>query len=534
VIVGIVDSHPDIYHVDFRNNDSSGGDNLGSTRLLFYWNQFLSASGTESAPPTAPALPGFTPASGTSYGVEYSQANINAELNAFSPAGSASPNPAYQLVRHPYSSVPIDAHGTHVMGCAAGNGRSGNVGAAPGADLIYVELAGTNGYIHADQTTLADAFAYIFARATALGQPCVINRSGSDNMGPHDGSTLGEQFLDNLLLVSGRAITFAAGNTDNQNSHTSGTVTQGNTTTLNLNYFTADANFDGINDLPRRNDQIEIWYDGHDAFGCTLTLPGGTSIGPIAPGNTSAVTNLPNGNTVQIVHGQNDPRNGDNVITIFIGNVSGTNTIPLGNWSIQLSGTTVINGNFAAWVERNNRRLRSWGTPVAGSMTIATPATSLRSIAVGAHDVTAGTPNTTAFTSAGPTRDGRIKPDISANGLSVTAARSTDRNSATPGSNTSVKSGTSMAAPIVAGACACLFECRGAGLNWFDLKQILWNTAGSPAAGIPSNKFGFGFLQMTSACTTPDPDVDAWLRDDVPDTGVEPYVGGISWRSPDI
>lgn len=194
----------------------------------------------------------------------------------------------------------------------------------------------------------------------------------------------------------------------------------------------------------------------------------------------------------------------------------------------------MINGNFAAWVDRNNRGLRTWIVPVAGAMTIATPATSLRSIAVGSHDTDPAPPDIAASSSAGPTREGRIKPDISANGLTVVAARSEDKNSAAPGALTSSKNGTSMAAPIVAGACACLFECKGAGLNWFDLKQILWDTAGSPAVGIPSNKYGFGYLQMGAACATPATDVDAWLRDHTTDIGDEPFVGGTAWLSPDI
>jgi len=539
VIVGIVDSHMDVYHVDFRNDDGDGGDGLGSSRILFLWHQWMAPNAAENSPPIAPALPGFNPVGGASYGTEYTQADINAELDNYSPPGSTSPQPAYQLVRHAYASLTslINRHGTHVAGCAAGNGRSANVGAAPGADIIYVQLGGTTNYISADQSTLSDAFAYIFARAAALGQPCVANRSGSDNMGPHDGSTLGEQFLDNLLLTNGRAITFAAGNTDNQNSHIQGNVPHGGNTTITINYFTADLDFDGTDEQPENDDQIEIWYDGHDTINVTLTIPdaAGTVIGPVAPGNSSAITNLANGNTVQIVHGLNDPRNNDNVITIFISGVSSAAPIETGNWAIQLSGTNVINGSFAAWVERNNRGLRSWVGSISGNMTIATPATSLRSIAVGAHDTKLPEPpNIANFSSAGPTRDGRVKPDICANGTSVWASRSTNKNAAFPGALTSRKSGTSMSAPITAGACACLFECKGAGLSWFDIKQILWDTAGSPAVGIPSNNFGFGYLQLGTACETPVTDVDIWIKDHETDSGVEPFVGSVQWLSPDI
>ena len=85
-------------------------------------------------------------------------------------------------------------------------------GAAPAASIIFVSNLGSpDTALFADSTFVADGFAYIFARAAQLGRPCVINMSKSDNQGPHDGSALGEQFLDSLLLTPGRAITVLAG-----------------------------------------------------------------------------------------------------------------------------------------------------------------------------------------------------------------------------------------------------------------------------------------------------------------------------------
>lgn len=536
VIVGIVDTHMDVYHVDFRNNDGAGGDGLGSTRILFLWNQRLTPQGTEAGPPVAPTLPGFNFSGGSSYGVEYSQANINTELNNYAPPTAPTPQAAYQTVRHGYTSTAslLSSHGTHVAGCAVGNGRSGNNGAAPNADIIYVHLSGTTNYVGSDSASLADAYSYIYARAAALGQPCVVNRSGSDNMGPHDGTTLGEQFLDNLLLVPSRVSIFAAGNTDNKSSHTQNTVTTGATTNLTLTYQGVDTDLDGTLDaFPTSSDQIELWYDGHDTISVTVTAPDGTAVGPLPPGSNSPVTTLTDNTTMQIIHGALDPRNSDNVITIFLARGTAS-SLQVGNYTIALTGTNIINGFIAGWIERNNRGFRTWANVITGNMTIASPGTSLRCIAVGSHDTTAGSPNPASSSSAGPTRDGRIKPDISANGLSVVAARSEDKNSTTPGALTVSKSGTSMAAPITAGAVACLFECLGAGLTWANVKQLLWNSAGIPTVGVPDNKFGFGFLQMGTPCTDPTPDVDVWLRDHTSDTGVEPFTGGVSWLSPDI
>lgn len=526
VIVGVVDSRLDIYHPDFRTA-------ANTTRVLFIWDQSLIPQGTEAGPPIAPTLPGFTPAGGTTYGVEYNQATINTELNNFNPPAT----PAYLTVRHGGT---VAEHGTHVAGIAAGNGlgQAGTfTGAAPAANIIFARAIGVAGTaLAADSTGVLDAFVYIFARAAQLGQACVINMSSSDNQGPHDGMTLGEQFLDNLLLTPGRAITLSAGNSNNSASHAAGNVAAGGTANLVLNYRSVDVTGDGIADLPTQSDDIEIWYDGHDRFTVTVTAPTvpNTVIGPIAPGLAGNAV-LPNGVQVQVTSVLSDPRNGDNLISIII-TVPAGQSIPLGNWNIALAGTTVINGNFQAWVDRNNRFLSVWQAPFLqeNQLTLGVPATARRAITVGNHDKIAPTPNISGSSGRGPTRDGRIKPEIASVGTNVTAPRSRNMNAAAPGALYTGMSGTSMSAPLVAGACALMFQCRGAAATWANLKQILEDTAGTAGLAIPSNAFGFGFMQVANVCVAPPVNVDVWLRDDPTDTGTEPFTGPVAWRSPDI
>jgi hypothetical protein len=353
--------------------------------------------------------------------------------------------------------------------------------------------------------------------------------SQSDNMGPHDGTTAGAQFIDGLLITPGRAITLAAGNANNRGSHTTGNVPAGGTANAVVNY----AN-DALGNAPTSNDSIQIWYDGHDRFNVTLTTPDGTVIGPVAPGATSALTALPSGVQVQIFHTLNDARNNDNVVTIFITGVSAAQPVPVGNWTIQLAGTTVINGAYEGWIDRNNRGFRTWTVPVENQGTLAVPADSLRAIAVGNHNRAGPPPAISATSSAGPSRDGRIKPDISAVGTAVTSTWYQLWNSANPGVAYNAIGGTSMAAPLVAGTIALMFECRGAGLTWSDIKQLLQNTAAAPAGGIPTNPFGWGYLQAANLCAAPAPDVDVWARDHATDLGGEPFMGGTAWLSPDI
>jgi Subtilase family len=503
VVVGIVDLEIlDVYHDDFR---TAGG----ATRVLWLWDQNLTPLGVEASPAGA----GLSSA----FGVEYDQAAIDAELTAGLPA--------YQRVRH---GGQVASHGTVVAGIAAGNGRAQpgtRVGAAPEADIIYVRLREPDvTAIFADSTDVADAFQYIFSRAGSL--PCVVNMSATDDLGPHDGMALSEQFLDGLLELPGRAITVAAGNASFNASHAAGTVQPNGVTTLVLDYSGGAV----------ENDAVEIWYDGHDELEVTVTAPTTppTIVASIGPNMTGSQP-LPGGGggSIFVRSTTHDPRNHDNVISIIIERAP-NDQIPVGNWTIQLTGTVVINGAFHAWVDRNNRAQSSWQPPYLQEdhCTLGTPATARRVIAVGNHNTAGPPPILEAVSGRGPSRDGRIEPEIAAVG-SMWAPRSRDAN-AVFGDPYTWGSGTSRSAPLVAGTCALLFQCRGASATWANLKQILEDTADTTGLAIPHSGFGFGILRAANACAGAIPTTDAWLRDDATDTGIEPFTGAVAWLSPDI
>ena len=173
VIVGMIDTGIDFTHPDFV-------DAAGNSRVLWIWDHVL---------PTATNSP-----HPYNYGQQFSNFDIN--------SGNA--------IAH----VDQTAHGTHVTGIATSNGRGGVAftGVAPKADIIAVSMDLT---LDGDQflSSVADAIDYIFNKADSLGKPCVINISLGTYLGSHDGKDLSTQAIDNMIYAkNGRAVVAAAGN----------------------------------------------------------------------------------------------------------------------------------------------------------------------------------------------------------------------------------------------------------------------------------------------------------------------------------
>jgi len=135
---------------------------------------------------------------------------------------------------------------------------------------------------------------------------------------------------------------------------------------------------------------------------------------------------------------------------------------------------------------------------------LAGPAVAKNPIVVGALKDDSTTP--ADFSAFGPTDDGRIKPDLMANGVSVY--------SSVTGSNSSygTKTGTSMAAPAVTGSIALMKELLGsAKYQASTLKAILLHTADNfigPKSG-PDYKTGWGRMNTERAANVIKTEVNA-------------------------
>lgn len=92
------------------------------------------------------------------------------------------------------------------------------------------------------------------------------------------------------------------------------------------------------------------------------------------------------------------------------------------------------------------------------------------------------------FSSTGPTSDGRMKPNVAAQGQSTALAG--------PGGTVNYGSGTSFSSPIIAGMTTCLWQAHPE-LNNYELMQII-QQSGSYAAN-PNYQYGYGIPDYTYA-----------------------------------
>lgn len=455
VIVGAVDTGIDYSHLDFRR-DRNGDGFEESSRIVAIWDQTFGV-----------------------FGVRYSKAEIEADIVG-GHGGDAG------TVRQ----TDRDGHGTHVLGIAAGDGSSsdaGFVGVAPEASLVMVK---TTFYT----SDILRGVEYIFDLADSYGMPAVVNLSLGGHDGPHDGTSLFEQGLDELAAGPGRAIVVSAGNEGDLKIHASSTLSGGS-----ISY-----------EIEPRDTQVDlsIWYPGPSRFTVTIAPPGESAIAAPWGTETGAITTTAGTVRVDNAWGGVNPNNGDNEAFVRLYGLSG------GRWRITISDLGG-GGRFDMWVSGGSASL------VGGDSvrTIDEPGNADEVITVGAYTTKATWPSQsgdqdytsqypvgaiTSFSSRGPTRDGRVKPEVAAPGAWICAALSEDAGWQSafvhPDGVHTVELGTSMAAPHVSGAIALMLSVDPE-LTTTEIRSILLSTAARDVhtGTVPNPLWGWGKVDVAAA-----------------------------------
>jgi subtilisin family serine protease len=169
----------------------------------------------------------------------------------------------------------------------------------------------------------------------------------------------------------------------------------------------------------------------------------------------------------------------------------------------QMDGRTAVTTRAATLaVERGVVMVNSMGNEQQTSWHyLVAPADAECVVSVGAVD---GSGTATFFTSVGPTADGRLKPDVAALGLGTYVARTDFGGGSAFGENT----GTSFAAPLIAGVAALLLE-RDPDLTPSQVQTALRRTASH--AGSPDLFSGYGVANALAASSYAAPDSHSCL-----------------------
>ena len=393
VLVAVIDSGIDYENRVFRNFD-------GSTRILNLWDQTISGN----------------PPEGYTIGTEYTRDEINEALEGF------------RLL----PSIDSSGHGTAVAGVLAGNSEQYQ-GIAIQSELLIVKLGIPSVEGFPRTTELMQALDYVIRKALEYRKPVAVNLSFGNSYGAHDGTSLLEQYIEDIANTWKSVICIGSGNEGNGSGHISGRISKEEDLKIEL---AVQENELGFN--------VQIWKAYFDEMDIILESPSGIRVGPIQEVLGTQRFTL-GGTQILLYYGEPKPYSIDQ--EIFIDFIPTNVYVTSGIWKIILSPRKIIRGDFAMWLPSKN--LINEGTGFLFSSpngTITIPATAYRTIAVGAYD--SRTMTYADFSGRGYGM--RIKPDLVAPGVDILAP--------VPGGSFGEFSGTSFATSFVTGSAALMME----------------------------------------------------------------------------
>lgn len=426
VIVGIIDTGIDYLNPEFTDSN-------GKTRILKIWDQSLK---TDKYPKDM------------FYGTEYSQEEINEAIELNNNGGDP-----YTIVQ----SKDEVGHGTEMACIIGGSGKDESLtGVVPECDLAIVKLDRAfkkyTDYFFAKgdavkyrNVDILLAMKYLYNLSFQYNKPMVIYIPMGTNFGAHDGSSILERYINDISNKRGIAVVASSGNQGNTNTHADGIITEvGDSKTIELD---VGADQEGIM-------MIILGYKP-DKFKLSIISPSGELIEDANPlpsygGNKNlAVENgykinfIYEGTTMDVFYDSPDELTGGERIVIRAQNLKP------GIWRFRLTGKHITIGNFDAYILQ--KELLAEGTKFLISSpytTLTIPGAAEKMITVASYNQE----NNTILSSSGRgyARNDIIQPIIAAGGVNALTINN-------KGEKVSV-SGGSVAAAIVAGCCAMLFQ----------------------------------------------------------------------------
>jgi len=416
VIIGIVDSGIDYLNEEFINED-------GTSRIIAIFDQ------TQLQGPSPEGQP---------VGREYLKDDINKAIQE------------KRAGKDPYAAVPVKdeiGHGTSMASIAGARGVDATVtGIAPKCSLAIVKLMAAESSLKNDYGVFGNApvysapalylgIKYLFDLSSKLKTPIVILVPLGSSMGPKTGQSIVESYIDEISGIRGITAVVPTGNQGNTEIHTSGI----------LPHVSDVSDIELKIDKIQRDIKFEIWVSKPNKSSLSIISPTGETYDRILfkDNVVTEVNFLYEGTKFYILYNLPYVKTGDEKILI-----TGRN-MREGIWIFRLTSEYGENTRYDAYlVQRELLAPETKFLKPDPYITLTTPSTAQLAITVASYNQ-----NNNANVSEsgkGYTRTGQIKPDIAAGGVRALAV--------VPGGGKQAVSGTSVAAAVVAGCCALIFE----------------------------------------------------------------------------
>ena len=398
----------------------------------------------------------------------------------------------------------VTGHGTHTTGIALGRGvlsssNTGNgggpyKGSAPNADLVFLKIGSD-----ADGSATTAAIQAAIQAAVDTFNANVISMSFGGWYDHHDGSSTIEQLVD-WAYSRGVPVFLSAGNEGNTGRHYTGTVPANSTTgniQINVTGATASSTALYFN---------LVWADGSSRNNLSLRFYNSSNTLQSSTGLTTTESSRGTESKYSYMN----------------------NFVPAGNstWYLRVTNPSNVDQTFHIYEVWNDGKVK-FNSPDP-NYTVGQPSSADHGFSCGAYTsrtswtasdgniynfVGSGSLNAIApFSSRGPRIDGLTKPNIVAPGTAIISIR--DRDYYTTSSplwvdndgvfggdaNYIVNQGTSMSAPITAGAAALILQ-RYPNLTPLQIYTALQNNSlvdGNTGA-VPNNTWGYGKLDIFAA-----------------------------------
>lgn len=434
-IVAVIDTGIRAESMEFRNAD-------GSTRILNIWDQTT--------------------------GTEYDRSQIDEALQNETKDTAGIPG------------ADVLGHGTQVAAIACGSS-----GVAAQADILVVKLglAAKNGFPRTTQ--LMEALDYVVRKAIDYGKPLAVNISFGNNYGDHTGSSLLENFINDIADSWKCSICIGSGNEGLGAVHTGGTLTEDMEETVELAVSSYETGL-----------SIQIWKDYWDDIAVEIIAPSGRNLGRIQ--ENSRVSRI-RYKDMELLTYFGEPSPFRIRQEIYIDMIPQTVYIQSGLWKLRLIPRSIRNGRYDMWLPAQGALNFGTGfTSPDSASTFTIPSAAAKAVTVGAYD--AGTGSAAPFSGQGYIVEIggslMVKPELAAPGVNVLVPSV---------SGMARVSGTSYATPFVTGSAALLMEwgiVRGndAFLYGEKLKAYLIKGA-EPLAGaaVPDTQTGWGRLCLKNS-----------------------------------